>query len=155
MNNYTNSFPTARYKDNSGHTISRWEEALVYNAFSHLPRMIRAVISKSRVTLSINRKCITSSPQHHNITHDIINDEMSCILIIRSIPNAMQMYSQMDHDSDEIMSTWWWRLNSLASRLFTRAFIQAQTKENIKVPRHWPLWGEFTGHRLIPRTKDQ
>ena len=28
-------------------------------------------------------------------------------------------------------------------------------KENIKAPRHWPLWGEFTGDRLIPRTKDQ
>ena len=23
--------------------------------------------------------------------------------------------------------------------------IQAQIKENIKAPRHWPLWGEFTG----------
>ena len=26
-------------------------------------------------------------------------------------------------------------------------FIQAQIKENIKAPRHWPLWGEFTGDR--------
>ena len=24
---------------------------------------------------------------------------------------------------------------------------------NIKAPRHWPLWGEFTGDRWIPRTK--
>ena len=23
-------------------------------------------------------------------------------------------------------------------------FIQAQIKENIKAPRHWPLWAEFT-----------
>ena len=30
-----------------------------------------------------------------------------------------------------------------------------QIKENIKVPRHWPLWGEFTGDRWIPRTKGQ
>ena len=29
-------------------------------------------------------------------------------------------------------------------------FIQAQTIENIKAPRHWPLYGEFTGHRWIP-----
>ena len=28
-------------------------------------------------------------------------------------------------------------------------------KENFKAPRHWPLCGEFTGHRWIPRTKDQ
>ena len=26
-------------------------------------------------------------------------------------------------------------------------FIQAQVKENIKAPRHWPLCGEFTGHK--------
>ena len=50
-----------------------------------------------------------------------------------------------------------WRHNELdgvskapASRLFTRPFIQAQIKENIKAPRHWPLCGEFTGHRWIP-----
>ena len=30
-----------------------------------------------------------------------------------------------------------------------------QTKENIKAPRHWPLCGEFTGDRWIPRTNDQ
>ena len=24
-----------------------------------------------------------------------------------------------------------------------------RSKENIKVPRHWPLWGEFTGDRWI------
>ena len=36
-----------------------------------------------------------------------------------------------------------------------QAFFQAQIKENIKVPRHWPLWAEFTGDRWIPRTKGQ
>ena len=46
----------------------------------------------------------------------------------------------------------WWRLKSPASRLFTnrlftQPFIQAQIKENIKAPRHWPLCGEFTGDR--------
>ena len=41
------------------------------------------------------------------------------------------------------------------SRLFTESFIQAQIKENIKAPRHWALWGEFTGDRLIPCIKDQ
>ena len=46
-----------------------------------------------------------------------------------------------------------WRLKSPVSRLFTQAVIQAQIKENIKAPRHWPWWGEFTGDRWIPRTK--
>ena len=44
---------------------------------------------------------------------------------------------------------------SPALRLFTPPFIQAQIKENIKAPRHWPLCGEFTGDRWIPRTKGQ
>ena len=35
-----------------------------------------------------------------------------------------------------------WRLKSPASRLLTEAFIQAQIKENIKAPRHWPLCGD-------------
>ena len=43
-----------------------------------------------------------------------------------------------------------WRLKSLASRLFTQPFIQAQIKENIKASRHWLLWEEFTGDRRIP-----
>ena len=48
-----------------------------------------------------------------------------------------------------------WRLKSPASLLFTQPFIQAQIKENTKVPRHWPLCGEFTGDRWIPRTNGQ
>ena len=39
--------------------------------------------------------------------------------------------------------------------IVNQPFIQAQIKENIKAPRPWPLWGEFTGHRWIPRTKGQ
>ena len=48
-----------------------------------------------------------------------------------------------------------WRLKSPTSRLCTQPFVQTQIKENIKAPRHWPLWGEFTGDRWIPRTKGQ
>ena len=39
--------------------------------------------------------------------------------------------------------------------IVTQQFIQAQIKENIKTPRHWPLLGEFPGDRWIPRTKGQ
>ena len=34
-------------------------------------------------------------------------------------------------------------------------FVQAQIKYNIKAPLHWPLCGESTGDRWIPRTKGQ
>ena len=43
-----------------------------------------------------------------------------------------------------------WRLKSPAAWLFTQSFIQAQIKENIKAPRHWPLCGEFTGTGEFP-----
>ena len=54
----------------------------------------------------------------------------------------------------------WRKMSAMASqitspRLITQPFIQAQFEKNIKAPRHWPLWGEFTGDRWIPRTKDQ
>ena len=54
-----------------------------------------------------------------------------------------------------IVTSLWerWRLKSPASLIFTQPFIQAQIKENIKALRQWPLWGEFTGDRWIPRTK--
>ena len=53
------------------------------------------------------------------------------------------------------VTPWWarWRLKSPASRVFAQPFIQAQIKENIKAPRHWPVCGEFTGDRWIPRTR--
>ena len=39
--------------------------------------------------------------------------------------------------------------------MFTQRYIQAQLKENIKAPRHWPLCVEFTGDRWFHRTKGQ
>ena len=35
--------------------------------------------------------------------------------------------------------------------MFTQPFIQEQIKENIQALRYWPLCGEFTGPRWIPR----
>ena len=32
----------------------------------------------------------------------------------------------------------------------SQSFVQAQITENIKAPRHWPLWGESTGARWFP-----
>ena len=55
------------------------------------------------------------------------------------------------------MTSQWarWRLKSPDSRLFAQPFIQGADQRNIKAPRHWPLCGELTGHRWIPRTKGQ
>ena len=51
------------------------------------------------------------------------------------------------------MDTMTYQITSLA--IVYSTFIQAEIKENIKAPRHWPLCGEFTGERWIPRTNGQ
>ena len=54
----------------------------------------------------------------------------------------------------------WWRHNErdgVSNHLrldgFSQRFVRAQIKENIKAPRHWPLWGEFTSDQSIPSQK--
>ena len=59
----------------------------------------------------------------------------------------------IQHNGDVIMSTMASQITSLT--IFAKPFIQAHIKGNIKAARHWPLCGEFTGDRWIPRTKDQ
>ena len=67
--------------------------------------------------------------------------------IIRDILHVL--LDEMDFLHITMTSHWArWRLKSPASQLFTQAFIQTQMKENIKAPRRWPLWGEFTAHRI-------
>ena len=61
------------------------------------------------------------------------------------------------HDSEQYNKGHWRHngrdgvSNHQAKRLFIQRFIQAQMKENIKAPRHWP----FVSPRWIPRTKGQ
>ena len=76
-------------------------------------------------------------------------------LVIREV--KMRCYSSDIEQESITMTSQWvgWRLKSPASRLFTQPFIRAQNKENIKAPLHWPLCGEFTGDRWIPRTNGQ
>ena len=64
---------------------------------------------------------------------------------------------QVDIDTDPsgspvtiTMTSLWarWRLRSPARpTIVYLTVIRAQIKENIKAPRHWPLYVEFTGHR--------
>ena len=56
--------------------------------------------------------------------------------------------------NDVIMSAMASQITSLTI-VYSSVYIQAQIKENIKAPRHWPLCGEVTGDRWIPRTKGQ
>ena len=80
---------------------------------------------------------------------------------ILKVPHSKPSLNHWDAESyflHNITMTSLWarlRLKSPASGLFTQPFIRAQIKVNIKAPRHWPLCGEFTGDRWIPRTNGQ
>ena len=57
------------------------------------------------------------------------------------------------HYNDVIMGATAYQITS--PTIVYEPSIQTQIKESIKAPRHWPLWGEFTGDRWIPHTKGQ
>ena len=61
--------------------------------------------------------------------------------------------SYYTHYSDAIMGPTASQITSLT--IVTQPFIQAQIKENIKAPHHWPLCGELIGERWIPHTNGQ
>ena len=55
-----------------------------------------------------------------------------------------------NHDNDVIMGAMASQITSLTI-VYSTVYSDAD-KKNIKAPRHWPLCGEFTGDRWIPRT---
>ena len=57
------------------------------------------------------------------------------------------------HYNDVIMGAIAFQITSLT--IVYSIVYSEQIKENIKPPRHWPLCGEFTGDRWIPRTNGQ
>ena len=68
-------------------------------------------------------------------------------ILMRGI-NSKKLGFGAHHYSDLIMG-------AMSSRFFAQTFVQAQIKENIKAPRHRPLWVEFTGDRWISLAKCQ
>ena len=63
----------------------------------------------------------------------------------------MDIIDDWYHYGDVIIS----EMESPASWSCAQSFVQAQIKENIKTPRHWPLWRGSIGDQWIPLTKSQ
>ena len=55
------------------------------------------------------------------------------------------------HYNDVTMSAMASQITSVS--IVSQLLVQAQIKEYIKAPHHWPWCGEFTGDRWIPRTR--
>ena len=71
---------------------------------------------------------------------------------IPRLPGALDHYSA-PHYSDVIMSAMACQITGALIVYLT--VCSGADQENIKAPRHWPLWGEFTGDRWIPCTEGQ
>ena len=85
--------------------------------------------------------------------HESIRPQSSWILCHLPIPSLRFISGSDSHYNDVIMGAIASQITSLT--IATQPFIPAQFKENIKAPRHWPLWGETTGDRWIPLTNGQ
>ena len=71
-----------------------------------------------------------------------------------SLPQVMRThFTDTFHYSDSIMSTMVSQITSLTIPYST--VYSGTYQRKIKSPHHWPLWGEFTGDRWIPRKKGQ
>ena len=98
----------------------------------------------------MNKVLLKRVPEDINLTH------VSAVRVSSPVHNKLYIdFSGTGIFQEFYLISYLKSLKSPASPLFTQPFIQAQIKENIKAPRHWPLCGEFTGNRWIPRTIDQ
>ena len=93
-----------------------------------------------------NLFCVWYIPQNIDIVSEM---EMVSFWCLFTAPDIVKM----THYSDVIMGATASQITSLT--LFSQRFIQTQIKGNIKAPRHWPFWGEFTGDWWIPCTNGQ
>ena len=75
------------------------------------------------------------------------------ILPIHNIQTNIDTSKLGSHYGDVIMSTMAYQITSL-SIVYSTVYSGAD-QESVKAPRQWPLCGEFSGDRWIPRTNGQ
>ena len=84
-----------------------------------------------------NLHCLKIIPKSKSINHDIHSLPPATITYIQNISGPIRYYDYTKTKS------WSYKDNGAGG---VRCFDD---------PRHWPLWGEFTGDRWIPSTKGQ
>ena len=120
--------------------------------------------------LQIHESFVFTYLQHIDIIHCHIIDvqlyrlDTGCLFIYRYTycTQRMKIVSRLadpirfvsaQHYDDVIMSTTASQITNLTI-IYSTVYSGADQR-NIKAPSHWPLWGELTGDRWIPRTKGQ
>ena len=137
-----------------------WQVCYVNNRpmwrnFLHKPGISR--ISALVTIMALRIFCLSAEKNvcekiHRKLSSVFFFSNFRIALVPVTVLNDMDKIDP-DHYSDAIMSMMASQMTGY--QFFTQPFVQAQMKENIKALRHWPLWGEFTGDRWIPRTKGQ
>ena len=79
--------------------------------------------------------------------------QLECYGIFIRWPEYHHSVVHLPHYNDVIMSAMVSLIGSV-SIVYSTVCSDADQRI-IKAPHHWPLWGEFTGDRWIPRTKGQ
>ena len=91
------------------------------------------------------------------VFHNVIYINVQYIKLIKTHCTKIYTYSyntlRVYHYNDVIMGLIASQITGLT--IVYSIVIQTQITEIIKAPRHWPLCGEFTGERWIPRTNGQ
>ena len=111
--------------------VSLWN--LTGTSVSVLPRYVPNFRAIGKVQTRISR--------HRDFTRSC--GKTSYRLVNRG-PGYVSELGHHLHYSDVIMST---MASQITGVSIAEQFVQASIQENIKAPRHWSLWGEFTGGR--------
>ena len=96
---------------------------------------------ENSIKVEIHRRRRTTG-MPHTYDHEWRSPPKQLFILMSRHENAARHYI------DLIMTTMASQITSLA--VVYSSFIQAQIKENIKAPRHWPLCGEFAGTGEFP-----
>ena len=104
-------------------------------------------LSETMMVWLLTHMCVTR-PQWVNVFQENAHENSVCKMTNWCWPEHVNVILGLN---STVTSPWMrWRLKSPALRVLTQPFIQAQIKENIKAPCHWPLCWKFTGDRWIP-----
>ena len=79
---------------------------------------------------------------------------ISCIMHMQISSGFVHLYVAAVHYSDVILGPMASQITNL-SIVYSAVYSGPDKKKPIKALCHWPLCGEFTGDRWIPRTNNQ
>ena len=126
--------------------------------FSGVPLTVIITDIRGTSTVSISLSIESSLCIQVGITKICYSSDYTLQEIHKSSPICCEQRGKI---VDETMSALQWRhierdgVSNHRLLFLAQSFVQAQIRENIKTRCCWPLWGEYTGDRWIPLTKDQ